>query len=94
MIDNVMASACVQEIREQIESGRLRAIDILPEVSDEPEAFELFNAWSEYFIDRMRKEYDKQGWFNIKRTDALSDLEYDVQYHNRIVGRQKAGLKD
>jgi hypothetical protein len=52
----------------------------------------LFNAWRVYFIDRMMREYDNEGWAD-KRIDPISELDYDIEYYNGLVEKEKAKKK-
>jgi hypothetical protein len=92
-VDNMIASACIQEIQKQINSGDLDAEDIVM-VGNEKKAKELFNAWRVYFIDRMMEEYDKQGWESTDHENPFAELEYDVNYYNDLVEKEKKGLKE
>jgi hypothetical protein len=88
-IDNLIASACVQEIQKQIKSGKLKASDMIPMITNEAKAKELFNAWRVYFIDRMANEHDKGGWANEGEILPSSQIEHDIEYYNTIERYQK-----
>jgi hypothetical protein len=94
-IDSTIASTCIQKIQELINSGELKANDIIVTARSEKAAKILFNGWRVFFLDRMAAEYDKQGWKNIEgmfgERDA-DDLNHDVAYYNKLVEKEQQGL--
>lgn len=89
LTDNNIASACVQKIQKLIDSGDLRATDIVIKARTEYQAKELFNAWRVYFIDRMMNEYEEQGWKDKPGFAPLSELEFDLTYYDNLVQEEK-----
>lgn len=94
-VDSMVAGACIQDIQKDINVGRKKAEDFIftPSVNEE-RAKVLFNAWRVFFIDRMREEYDKQGWADNHNRNPFAELEYDVNYYNDLVEKEKKGLKE
>ena len=81
-IDNMIASKCIQVIKQDIKEGRKKASDIvhLPSIS-EKQASELYDAWQAYFMDRMEMEQYRVGWRNTNNPNSASDLDYDLKFY-------------
>ena len=84
----MIASRCLQEIKQDIKEGRKKASDIvqIPYISEQ-QASELYDAWQAYLMDRMDMEQHRVGWRNTNVPDSASDLEYDLKFYKLFVSK-------
>jgi hypothetical protein len=88
-IDNMIISACIQRIQEEIdEGGSLRASGLVPPNNVAP-ADKAFEAWRVHLLDRMMEEYDRNHWEG-DLSDPTTELEEDIQYYKILIERDKS----
>jgi len=83
IVDNMIASSCIQRIQEDPEAVQ----DIMTRIglTDESQAAEAFNAWRVGLLERMEQEYDKNEWAKELEHNPGFDLLEDIEHYNRLV---------
>ncbi len=83
IVDNMLASSCIQRIQKDPEA----VLDIMSGIgiTDKPKAAEAFNAWRVGLLEKMEQEYDKNEWSKEIEYNAGFDLLEDIQHYNRLV---------
>ena len=72
IVDNMLASSCIQRIQKDPEA----VLDIMSGIgiTDKPKAAEAFNAWRVGLLEKMEQEYDKNEWSKEIEDNAGFDL--------------------
>ena len=87
IIDNMIASSCIQLIQKDLQL--VHKVMGMMLFENEHEEAAAFNAWRVSILERMEQEHDKNEWDKVENYNPRHELWEDIQHYNEIVKSHK-----
>lgn len=83
IIDNMIASSCIQLI--QKDRHLVHKVMNMMLFENEHEEVAAFSAWRVGMLERMEQEHDKNEWTKVENYNPRLELWEDIQHYNELV---------